>query len=187
VPESAAGRLINKGSGFVIKMASIPRGWILPGIVAAILLATVPAAIHRIIQTGDLYLFTGRFFQDMVARLSGPGRFRFILQPTVAILLGTRDGVKDGRTGLPPFLWGLIFHSEHRPGLLRGALASVRNLVAIAILLDVISQFLIFREIHPGAALLLGPVLISSPYAVSRAIANRLIRRSIERPATPGD
>jgi hypothetical protein len=32
-------------------------------------------------------------------------------------------------------------------------------LVALAVLLDLIAQFLIFHEVHPGAALLLGPLL----------------------------
>jgi len=60
---------------------------------------------------------------------------------------------------------------------LRGALASVRNLVAVAILLDVASQFLIFRRVNPFAALLLGPVLIGLPYASSRALTNRIAGR----------
>jgi len=46
--------------------------------------------------------------------------------------------------------------------------ASLREIIAIAILLDILSQFLIFREIHPGAAILLGPLLIGVPYALSR-------------------
>jgi len=61
--------------------------------------------------------------------------------------------------------------------LLRSALGSVRDLVAIAIILDVISQFLIFHEVHPGAALVLGPVLIAIPYSISRGLANRIARR----------
>ncbi len=158
-------------------MISRYRSWILPGIVLIILLSTVPSALHRLIQTRDPYLFTEGFFDDMVARLSGPGRFRFILQPVMAILLGTRDGVKDARAGSCPFLWGLIFHKELRPQLLRHGLASVRNIVALAILLDLISQYLIFREIHPGAAVILGPVLIFLPYATARALANRVARR----------
>jgi hypothetical protein len=112
----------------------------------------------------------------MLARLSGAGRIRFLLQPTVATLLGLRDGVKDARIGLPPFLWALAFHGEHRRELLRGAFASVRELVAVAILLNIFSQFLIFREIHPGAAILLGPVLIGTPYALSRALSGRIAR-----------
>jgi hypothetical protein len=158
-------------------MASKYRSWILPAIVLVILLATAPGAIHRVVETGNPYLFTRQFFDDMVARLSGPGRLRFIMQPIVAILLGTRDGVKDARAGSRPFLWGLVFHRELRGQLLRSGLASVRNLVAIAILLDIISQYLIFHEIHPGAAVLLGPMLIALPYALARAFANRIARR----------
>lgn len=159
------------------------RTWILPLIVLAILLATAPRAIYRIIQTGNPYLFTHDFFEDMVARLSGPGRFRFIMQPLVAIFLGSRDGIKDARKGAAPFLWSLVFHREHRPQLLHSAVVAVRNLVAVAILLDLISQFLIFDNIHPAAALILGPVLIFLPYATARALANRIARRRGQRPA----
>jgi hypothetical protein len=166
-------------------MASISRSSVLSAVVIAVLLAALPGAIWRIIQTGDLYLFTHDFFADLLARLSGPGRMRFVLQPTVAIVLGARDGIKDARAGLRPFISALVFHSGHRAGMLRNMFASVRNLVAIAILLDVVSQFLIFREIHPGAALLLGPVLIAFPYALSRASTNRIARRrSSSKPAT---
>jgi hypothetical protein len=69
-----------------------------------------------------------------------------------------------------------VFRSAERPDLLRSALASVRNLVLVAILLDAIAQFLIFRMVHPGAALVLGPVLIGLPYATSRALTNRISR-----------
>ena len=166
-------------------MRSTLRSWILPLVVLAILLATAPRAIHRVIETGNPYLFTREFFEDMVARLSGPGRFRFIMQPLVAIFLGSRDGVKDARRGATPFLWSLFFHREHRAELLRSALASVRNLVAVAILLDIISQYLIFHEIHPGAAILLGPVLIAMPYALARALSNRIARRGPGPAASP--
>jgi hypothetical protein len=161
-------------------MVSFRRA-VLPAIVIAVLLAALPAAIQRLIQAGNPSLFTDQFFPDMVARLSGPGRFRFILQPLVAILLGARDGRKDVRAGRPPFLWRLIFSGDSpRRELVRGALSSVSNLMAVAILLDVVSQYLIFREIHPGAALILGPVLITLPYSFSRAFTNR-----ITRPANP--
>jgi hypothetical protein len=137
-----------------------------------IILGVLPSTVRRLMQTGDLYLFTGRFFEDALARLSGPGRLRFIVQPIVAIFLGARDGVKDARAGIPPFLWALAFHGQHRREMLRSAFASVSDLVAIAILVDLIAQFLIFREIHPGAALLLGPVLIGAPYGVARVFGN---------------
>jgi len=155
---------------------SISRSSLLTAIVIIVLVAAVPFAVAEFLKTGELYILSRRLIDDMVARLHGPGRLRFILQPLTAIVLGARDGVKDARAGNPPFLLDLFFRSSDRPRLMRSALASVRDLVAVAILLDVAVQLLIFRMVHPGAALLLGPVLIALPYASSRALTNRLAR-----------
>lgn len=142
---------------------------------AVLLLATAPSALRRLIRTGDPYLFTKLFFHDMLARLSGPGRIRFLVQPAAAITLGLRDGKKDAQQGFPPFLLALISHRGSRPDL-RGAWESVRTLVAVAVILDMASQWLIFRNVHPGAALILGPLLIAVPYTLSRAATNRVSR-----------
>jgi hypothetical protein len=161
--------------GFHLK-TSISRSRILTALVIVALVVATPFAVAEFFRTGELYVLSRRFADDMVARLHGPGRLRFILQPTFAIVLGARDGQKDTRAGKPPFLWGLMFRSSDRPGLMRSAIASVRDLVAVAILVDVAAQLLIFRMVHPGAALVLGPVLIALPYATSRALTNRLKR-----------
>jgi hypothetical protein len=155
---------------------------ILTAVAVVILLSAVPSEIQRFLRTGSPYLLTNKFFSDILARFSGPGRFRFIIQPLMAVVIGIRDGRRDAREGRPPFLLALVSGGRHKKDLLRGAFASVRNLVAIAIILDVISQYLIFREIHPGAALLVGPLLIAVPYALSRAFANRISQRA---PRTP--
>ena len=47
----------------------------------------------------------------------------------------------------------------------------------MAIVLDAAAQLLIYRQVHPGAALAIGPVLICLPYALSRAASNRAARR----------
>lgn len=161
---------------------SFSRGSILTTLVILIILVTLPGQIQRLAQSG-FYVFTWQFFQDMLARLSGPGRLRFLIQPSVAIFLGIRDGKSDARKGSPPFLWALLNHRGRRLSLLRHGISSIRDVVAIAVLLDIISQYLIFREIHVGAALILGPVLIAAPYALSRALANRIVSR--RRPQTP--
>ena len=167
-------------------MSRISRSSILIVVVVAILVAAFPSAILRIVRTGDLYLFTDQFFRDIVARLSGPGRLRFILQPIVAIILGVRNGIKDAGAGLPAFLGALVFHGEHWRELLRSTITSAGNLVGVAILLDLISQFLIFHEIRPGAALVVGPVLIGVPYALSRSFSNRIWRWKDHRKSTAG-
>ncbi len=154
-------------------MTSIKRSSLLTAIVIGVLLAAMPFAVWEFIQTRELYVLSQRFLPDIVARFHGPGRLRFILQPAVATILGMRDGAKDARAGSSPYLWGFAFQAADRAALIRSALASVRNLVAVAILLDVIAQFLIFRIVHPGAAVLIGPVLIALPYSISRALTNR--------------
>jgi hypothetical protein len=155
---------------------SFHRSAILLWIVILVLLAALPLAIYEFVQTGEFYMFTPRFIEEMLSRLSGPGRFRFLFQPCAAILLGLRDGARDARAGAAPFLSALMLHRTQRTELFRDALASVRNLVLMAILLDVVSQVVLFRMVHPGAALLLGPVLIGLPYVISRALTNRIAR-----------
>jgi hypothetical protein len=161
-----------------MKLPSISRSAVLATITVAILLVAVPGAITKIIETGDPYLFTRQFFYDIVSRLTGPGRLRFIFQPLVATFLGLRDGRRDASAGAPPFLWGLIFNDSYRPRLLRSALASIRDILCVAILLDILSQALIFGfgEIHPGAALVVGPILIAAPYTLARVLANSMTR-----------
>lgn len=159
---------------------SMSRSAVLWAIVVAAILIALPFAVAELLSRGELYLFSHRFLEDMAARLHGPGRLRFILQPVFASLFGARDGLKDARMGRLPFLWGLVFDRGDRPELMRSALTSMRDLVAVAILLDIAAQLLIFRMVHPGAALLLGPVLIAFPYSCARALANRLIRSRSE-------
>ena len=149
-------------------------------VIVAVVVA-IPFAVSEFFKTGEFYLLSQRFVDDLVARLHGPGRLRFLLQPIVAIVLGARDGVKDARAGKPPFLWGLAFRRSDRADMVRTALLSVRDLIAVAILLDIVAQLLIFRMVHPAAALLLGPVLIAFPYATSRALTNRVTRGRSER------
>jgi hypothetical protein len=144
----------------------------------AILLAVL-AAIPDTIETGRVYLFSREFLEDLPRRFSGPGRFRFILQPTVAILLGIRGGLADARAGHPPYLFGLVFAGEHRRELLRTGLAAIRNLLAAGIVMDLGFQWVLYRSIHPGAALVVGPILICLPYATARALTTRFARRSV--------
>ena len=57
------------------------------------------------------------------------------------------------------------------------------GLGAIAIILDVISQFQIFGEFHPVAALLVGPVVIALPFSLSRALGRRIARGRAQQAA----
>ncbi len=151
----------------------LTRSTVLTGLTMLVLVAAIPSAIREAWESGRIYLFSWEFLSDLPKRFTGPGRLRFIFQPTVACILGVRSGLMDARAGRPPYLWGLLFHPTHRPEYLRTGLAAVRDLVAVGILLEVGAQYLIFQQIHPVVALLVGPVLIGTPYAVARALSNR--------------
>ena len=152
----------------------LTRSTIITGVAVLVLLAAIPSAIREALESGRIYLFSREFLADIPARLTGPGRLRFILQPTVAIILGIRWGLADARAGRPPCLMGLLFHPLHRREYVRTGLSTVRDLVAFGIILDVVAQFLIFQQVHPGAALVVGPVLIATPYGLARGLTNRV-------------
>jgi hypothetical protein len=46
----------------------------------------------------------------------------------------------------------------------------------MGIILDVVFQLIIYHVVHPGAALLIGPILICLPYALSGALTTPLAR-----------
>ena len=153
----------------------------LAGLTLLVLLLSVPGSLREAFDRGGMYLFSHAFLEDLPKRLTGPGRFRFILQPLIATILGIRSGMADARAGRPPYLLGLATDRVHRPELMRDGLRSIANLLLMGILLDSVFQWVILGQSYPGAALVVGPVLITTPYAIARALANRATRSSAPR------
>jgi hypothetical protein len=147
---------------------------ILAGLTLLVLVLSVPVSLREAVNRGGFYLFSREFFEDIPTRLTGPGRFRFILQPAVAIFLGIRSGLVDARAGRPAYLYGIVFHRGHRRELVKSGFASIVNLLLMGILLDSIFQWVLFGASYPGAALIMGPVLIVAPYTAARALSNRV-------------
>jgi hypothetical protein len=154
---------------------------ILAGLTLLVLFVSVPGALRDAYERGGFYLFSQAFLEDLPKRLTGPGRFRFVLQPLVATVLGIRSGIADARAGRPPYLLGLVTDGEHRRELMRDGLATVANLLLMGILLDSVFQWLILGQSYPGPALIVGPVLITAPYALARALSNRAARARVAR------
>ena len=153
---------------------TLRRDTIMTVLALLVLAIALPFAIVDTFETGRVYLFSRQFIEELPQRFTGPGRLRFILQPMTAILLGIRGGLRDAKSGNPPYLFGLLFGAESRRELLRSGVAAVRNLVALGIIMDIVFQLIIYHSVHPGAALVIGPILICFPYALSRALTTRL-------------
>jgi hypothetical protein len=160
---------------------TLRRDTIVTVLAVLVIAAAIPFAIMDTIKTGRVYLFSRQFLEELPQRFTGPGRFRFILQPMIAIVLGIRGGLADAKAGNPPYLFGLLFGAGRRRELLRSGAAAISTLLAMGIILDVVFQLVIYHSVHPGAALVVGPILICLPYALSRALTTRLARRVGER------
>jgi hypothetical protein len=138
-----------------------------------VLLLSAPDSFRDANERQRIYLFSRDFLEDIPERLSGPGRFRFVLQPLLAIILGIRSGLTDAGAGRPPFLSGMIFHRKLRSELIKSAFTTLINLLLMGILMDSIFQWVIFGTSYPGAALVVGPLLTLVPYIITRALTNR--------------
>jgi hypothetical protein len=164
-----------------VENLTLRRDTIVTVVALLVIVVALPFAIVDTFETGRVYVFSRQFIEELPQRFTGPGRLRFILQPMVAIVLGIRGGLRDAKAGNPPFLFGLLFSAGHRRELLRSGVAAIRNLLAFGIILDLVFQVVLYRSVHPGAALVVGPILICFPYALSRALTTRVARRMGER------
>jgi len=157
-------------------MRGKPLTAILACLTLFVLAFSMPISLREAFHRGGFYVFSQEFVDDIPRRFTGPGSFRFILQPLIACVVGIRSGLTDARSGRPPYLYGLLFHRDLRRRLIQSGFQNVANLLLIGILLDSIFQWLIYGVSYPGAAVVVGPTLIIAPYAGARALANRLAR-----------
>jgi hypothetical protein len=116
-----------------------------------------------------------RITDDLVGRLDGPFKLRFLLQPLMAIAFAIRDGRKDAREGRCPYFWAILTEWAHRRALLLECCDAMKKVFLMALLVDVIYQLIVFHWIYPGEALFLAPILAFIPYVLLRGPVNRLI------------
>ena len=118
-----------------------------------------------------------RFWDQLIAQPSGPLAFRFILQPVMATFLATRDGLKDARTGRPPFARTIWSDPSQRPAYLREGLKRVSRVIIFAFVMDAIYQFIVLHRFYPVEALVTVFVLAVLPYLLIRGPVDRIARR----------
>lgn len=116
------------------------------------------------------------FMDGLVARIDGPMSLRLILQPLMAILFAFRDGVKDAREKRPPYFWALFTDPTHRREMLKNGWKSIGKVFVVAIVLDLVFQYLVFHAFRPVGAIVAGITLAVVPYLLLRGPVNRLMR-----------
>lgn len=118
-----------------------------------------------------------RVIKNLAGRVSGPMSLRLLIQPTVAIILAIRAGLRDGREGKVPYFWNVLVNLERRKDLLREGWKDASKLFAMACLLDIIYQLIVARWVYPLETLIVATVLALVPYVLLRGIVGRLARR----------
>jgi hypothetical protein len=118
-----------------------------------------------------------RHVEELFGRINGPLSFRFILQPVIATLLAIRAGMKDARTGHPPYFWSILTDPTNRNNLLRESWADVGKVFIMAVIIDLIYEIIVFRQFHPLQTLIVAITLALIPYVLLRGPVNRIAQR----------
>lgn len=117
-----------------------------------------------------------RVLENLTDRVSGPLRFRFLLQPVMASIFAIRDGLADARAGNPPYFWALLWDTQHRRSMLRDGWQSVGKVFVLALVLDAVYQVVVQRFVYPGEAGIVAFLLAIVPYLMLRGLVTRSAR-----------
>ena len=123
-----------------------------------------------------------RIASQLAARVSGPMKFRLVLQPAMAAFFAIRSGLADARAGQPPYFWTLLSDPTQRMDMLKDGWKSVGRVFILALVLDVVYQIIVLRFVYIGEAFIVAFVLAIFPYLILRGLVTRLARRnSVQR------
>lgn len=117
-----------------------------------------------------------RMLKDILARPGGPMTFRFILQPTMAVIAALHDGIRDADLGRAPFLQTVLFNREKRGERLREGLISTARIILLGFVMDGIYQFTVLQTFYPGEMLIVALLLAFVPYLLLRGPIARAAR-----------
>jgi hypothetical protein len=135
-------------------------------------------------------MFT-RYTTEMLARVSGPMKFRLVLQPLMASFFAIRDGLKDARGGGQPYFWKLVTDRADRKEVIENGWKSVGKIFILAVVLDVVYQLYELHTVYPIQAFSVAIILAIVPYLILRGLTTRLVRtethlRAKRRETPPG-
>lgn len=87
---------------------------------------------------------------QLLARVSGPMKFRLVLQPCMAAFFAIRSGLADAKAGKPPYFWALLWDHGQRVDMLKNGWKSVGKVFILALALDAVYQIIELRFVYGG-------------------------------------
>jgi hypothetical protein len=126
---------------------------------------------------GVTFAVLRRIWTDLIERPDGPMRFRFILQPLMAIIAAILHGRQDAQRGRTPYFWTMLRNPQERTVRLREGLNATARIILLGLVMDVIYQLIVLKTFYPVEALIIAVLLAFVPYVVLRGIITRIARR----------
>lgn len=117
-----------------------------------------------------------RTWEQISARPGGVLRFRFVVQPLMAVILACRDGIADARDERAPYFWTVISQPGERVQRLREGFTATTKIFILAVVLDSVYQVITLKAFYPGQALIIAVFLAFVPYLLARGPAARIAR-----------
>jgi len=121
--------------------------------------------------------YFARVGEQLLARVTGPMKFRLVLQPAMATFFAIRDGLKDAREGKPPYFWNLCTDPQERKANLKNGWKSVGKVFILAAVLDIIYQLIELHFVYFGEVVIVAIILAILPYLIIRGPVVRIARR----------
>ena len=119
---------------------------------------------------------------QLLARVTGPMKFRLVLQPCMAAFFAIRAGLADAKAGKSPYFWSILYEPKQREDLIKNGWRSVGRVIILAVVLDVVYQIIEIHFVYIGEAIIVAFVLAVLPYLIVRGLTTRIAR---ERKTAP--
>jgi len=146
-----------------------------------VLVMMVLLILAAIIWRGPTFEGWERVWANLSGRLSGPMPLRLFLQPTMSLIAALHDGVKDARTGRPPYFFTVLTDPNRRIAALNEGLISTSRVLFAGIVVDAVYQIRFLKTFYPGEAVFTALLLAFVPYLLLRGPISRIARRFVAR------
>src|ERR1039458_5701673 len=116
------------------------------------LLVQVSVAIGIITTKGDVMdQIWERVGSQLLHRVSGPMKFRLVLQPAMAAFFAIRSGLADARAGKSPYFWGLLSNPSQRADMIKDGWKSVGRVFFPALVTTIRSKSIRAKSTSAGS------------------------------------
>ena len=97
--------------------------------------------------------------------------------PLMAFTLAVIDGLKDAKSGNPPYLWAVFTHRGHRLETIKHGWKSIGRVFLFALVLDFVYEIVGQPAVYPDEAIVVAIILAIVPYAFLRGLVTRWASR----------